>query len=95
METEGQARKTVDEAKVRAQQIIAQAHQESETLRQEAVSSANRQREEILRQAREKAEAEARQSDAETQQLLSNYAKLAESRKTDAANRAVELILNL
>ena len=94
METEGHARKTVDEAKVRAQQIISLAHQESEMLRQEAVSSANKQREEILSQAREKAESEARQSDAETQRLLSNYAKLAETRKTDAADKAVELILN-
>ena len=94
METEGQARKTVDEARVRAQQIISQANQESEMLRQEAISSANKQREEILKQAREKAEGEARQSDTETQQLLSNYAKLAESRRTDAADKAVELILN-
>jgi vacuolar-type H+-ATPase subunit H len=94
VETEGQARKTVEDAKARAEQIISQAHRESEMLRQEAVSSAQKQREEILQQAREKAGAEARQSDVETQQLLFNYRKLAEARKDDAADKGVELILN-
>jgi vacuolar-type H+-ATPase subunit H len=94
VETEGQARRIVDESKARAQQIISKAHQEADMLRQEATSSAQKQREEILRDAKEKAEAEARQSDVETQQLLANYRKLAEARKDDAANKAVELVLN-
>ena len=84
----------VDESKARAQQIISKAHQEADLLRQEATSSAQKQREEILRDAREKAESEARQSDVETQQLLANYRKLAEARKDDAANEAVDLVLN-
>ena len=94
VETEGQARRMVDESKARAQQIISKAHQEADLLRQEATSSAQKQREEILRDAREKAESEARQSDVETQQLLANYRKLAEARKDDAANKAVDLVLN-
>jgi V/A-type H+/Na+-transporting ATPase subunit G/H len=94
VETEGQARRIVDEAKARAQQIISKAHQEADMLRQEATSSAQKQREEILRDARGKAEYEARQSDVETQQLLTNYGKLAEARKEDAANKAVELVLS-
>jgi vacuolar-type H+-ATPase subunit H len=94
VETEGQARKSVDDAKAQAEQVIAKAHEEAEMLRQEAISSAQKQREETLRQAREKAEAEARQSDVETRQLLANYAKLGEARKGDAVNKAVELILS-
>lgn len=94
VETEGQARSIVDEAKSKAQQNVTQAHQEAEILRQESVSSAQKKREEILHLAKEKAEAEARQSDVETQQQLQNYRKLAEARKDDATNKAVELILN-
>jgi len=94
VETEGQARRIVDESKARAQQIVSKAHQEADMLRQEAISSAQEQREGILRDAKEKAESEARQSDVETQQLLANYRKLAEARKDDAANKAVELVLN-
>jgi ATP synthase H subunit len=93
VETEGQARRIVDESKTRAQQIISKAHQEAELLREEALSSAQKQREEILGQAREKAEAEARQSDIETEQLVASYRKLAEARKDDAADKAVELVL--
>jgi len=63
-------------------------------LRQEAVSSVQKQHEEILQDAKEKAEAEARQSDIETQQLLVNYRKVAEARKDDAVRKALELILN-
>jgi len=62
-------------------------------LRQESISSVQKQREEILRQAKEKAEAEARQSDVETEQLLENYRKLAEARTDDAVSKALELIL--
>ncbi len=94
VETEGRARKLVEDAKARAQQIISQAHHEAEMLRQEAVSSVQKQHEEILQDAKEKAEAEARQSDIETQQLLVNYRKVAEARKDDAVRKALELILN-
>ncbi len=94
VETEGQARKIVEDSKARAQQIISQAHHEAGLLIQEAVSSAQKQREQILLEAKQRADAEARQSDIETQQQLENYRRLAESRKDDAANKAVELILN-
>jgi V/A-type H+/Na+-transporting ATPase subunit G/H len=93
VETEAQARRSVDEAKTKAQQIIARAHEEAEMLRKEAVSSAQAQREELLRAAREKAEADAKQSDVETEQLLKNYQKLAQSRSASAVDKAVELIL--
>jgi vacuolar-type H+-ATPase subunit H len=94
VETEAQARRIVDEAKANAQQIIARAHAEAEMLRKEAVSSAQAQREELLSIAREKAEADARQSDVDTEQLLKNYQKLAEARSASAVDKAVELILN-
>ena len=94
VETEGQARRSVEEAKTRAQQLIAKASEEGEMIRQESVSSAHQRREEILKLAREKAEAEARQSDVETGKLLQSYQRLSEARKADAIAKAVELILN-
>ena len=94
VETEGQARKNVEEAKSRAQQIIAKAHEEAEMIRNESVSSANQKRDGILKIAREKAEAEARQSDVETDKLLQSYQELSGKRKSDAVSKAVELILN-
>ena len=92
--TEAEARRIVDEAKARAQEIIAWAHDEAKMLIGEAVSSAQKQREEVLRLAREKAEADARQSDVETEQLLKNYQKLADARSSGAVEKAVDLILN-
>jgi V/A-type H+/Na+-transporting ATPase subunit G/H len=94
VETEGQARRSIEEAKTRAQQIIGKAHEEAEMIRKESISSAQQKREEILETAREKAEAEARQSDAETDKLLQSYQRLSEARKADAVAKAVELILN-
>jgi hypothetical protein len=47
----------------------------------------------MLRETREKAEADARNSDVETDSLLENYKKLFENRKDAAAEKAVELIL--
>ena len=94
VETESQARRIIDEAKMNGEQIIAKARQEAEMMRQEAISGAQNQREEILRDAREKAEADAQRSDVETQQLLENYRKLAVARKEGAVDKAVELVLN-
>ena len=94
VETEGQARRMIEEGKIHAEQLIVKARQEGEMLRQEAVSSAQTQREEILRTAREKAESDATRSDIETEQLLNSYRKLAASKKGDAVDKAVELILN-
>ena len=92
--TEAEARRTVDQAKAQGQEIIARAHNEAKMLIDESVSSAEKRREEILRSAREEAEAEARQSDVETKQLLNNCQKLAEARSASAVEKAVELILN-
>ena len=92
--TEAEARGIVDEAKTRAQEIIVRAHDDAKMLIEEAVSSAQKQREEILRAASEKAEADARRSDVETEQLLKNYQKLADGRSASAVEKAVELILN-
>ena len=94
VETEGQARRMIEDGKIRVEQLIVKARQEGEMLRQEAVSSAQKQREEILRTAREKAQSDAARSDVETQQLLDNYRKLAATRKDAAVDKAVELILN-
>jgi hypothetical protein len=47
----------------------------------------------MLRETREKAETEARSSDAETDSLLENYKKLFENRKDVAVKKAVELVL--
>lgn len=94
VETEGQARRSVEEAKTRAQQVISKAHEEAEMIRKESISSADQRREEILKVAREKADAEARQSDVETDNLLRSYQRLSEAKKADAIAKAVELILN-
>ena len=94
VQTEGQARSIVKEAKAKAEQIISQAHKEADRIRQEAISQAQQQRDEILKAAKEKAEAEARQSDIETEQILENYRKLSEERKAAAVNKAVELVLS-
>jgi len=94
VETEGQARKSVDESRNRAQQVIAKAHQEAELIRKESISSAQLRRDQIVKIAREKAEAEARQSDVETDKLLQSYQRMSEARKADAVSKAVELILN-
>jgi vacuolar-type H+-ATPase subunit H len=74
--------------------MISEAHEQAERIRQEAIALAQQRREEILRDAREKAEAEARQSDQETEQILDSYRKLSEERKAAAISKAMELILN-
>lgn len=94
VDTEAQARRIVDQAAVTAQQMISETREQGERIRQEAVANAQGRREAILREAKEKAEAEARQSDRETEQVLDNYRKLSDERKTAAVSKAVELILN-
>ena len=47
----------------------------------------------MLRETREKAEFDARSSDAETDSLLENYKKLFEDKKDVATKKAVELVL--
>jgi len=47
----------------------------------------------MLRETREKAEADARSSDVETESLLENYKKLFENKKDAATKKAVDLIL--
>ncbi len=93
VQTEGQARRIVEEAKAKAEQIVLRAHEVANRIRQEAISQAQRQREEILKAAKEKAESEALRSDIETEQILENYRKLSEERKAAAVNKAVELVL--
>ena len=93
VETEGQARTLVEEAKAKAQEIISRAREVADNIRQEAIAQAQRQRELILEAAREKAEAEARQSDLETERILQSYRDLSGERKASAADKAVELIL--
>lgn len=93
VETEAKARTIVEEARVRAQQILSQASQETENVRQHVLSSAKARREEILQSARENAESEAGKSDVETTQQLEGYRKAFEGRKELAVKKAVELVL--
>jgi len=90
VETEGQARRIVDEAATRGQRVASEAREQAERSRQEAIARAQQQRDQILLEAKEKAEAEARQSDRETEQILETYRKLSEERKTAAVTKAVE-----
>ncbi len=94
VETEGQARRIVDEAIAGAQKIVSETREQAERIRLESVAGAQGRREGILREAKEKAEAEARQSDQETEQILDTYRKLSEERKAAAVSKAVELILS-
>src|SRR5205807_7411333 len=64
-----QARRIVDEASTKAQQIISETREQAERIRQEATARAQQQREEMLSGAKSKAEAEALQSDKETEQI--------------------------
>jgi len=93
VETEAKARTIVEESRVRAQQILSQASQETENVRQHVLSSAKARREEILQMARENAESEAGKSDVETTQQLEGYRKAFEGRKELAVKKAVELVL--
>jgi vacuolar-type H+-ATPase subunit H len=93
VETEAKARTIVEESRVRAQQILSQASQETENVRQHVLSSAKARREEILQTGREHAESEAGKSDAETTQQLEGYRKAFEGRKELAVKKAVELVL--
>jgi len=93
VETEAQARAIVEEAKRSAENIIAEARQQAERLKQEARSRAEKEREEILSQGRVGAEAEARKSDLDTEQVLQLYRQRAEERKDIAVRKAMDLIL--
>ncbi len=93
VETEGQARKIVEEAKTRALEIISRAREDADRVIQEATAQAQQRKEEILMAAKQKAEVEARQSDLETEQLLGTFRKLSEERKDAAVSKAVELVL--
>ena len=94
VETEAQARRVVEEAKTRAQQIISGAREDADKIRRGAIAQAQAQREVIVKAASESAEAEARQSDLETERRLESYRRLSDERKSSAVDKAVELILN-
>jgi vacuolar-type H+-ATPase subunit H len=93
VETEAQAKQIVEEAKSRAQEILAHASEQAQEVRQTSTTEAERRRVQMLRETREKAEADARSSDVETDSLLENYKKLFENRKDVAVKKAVELVL--
>ncbi len=93
VETEAQAKRIIEEAKSKAQEILERAAVEAQNVRQAAVSRAEQQRAQMLKETREKAEADARSSDMETNSLLENYKKLFEDRRDVAVKKAVELIL--
>ncbi len=93
VETEAQAKRMIEEAKSKAEEILERAAVEAQNVRQAAVSRAEQQRAQMLKETREKAEADARSSDMETNSLLENYKKLFEDRRDVTVKKAVELIL--
>jgi ATP synthase H subunit len=93
VDTESQARQIVDEATRKSQDIINDARQEADRIKTQAGENANREREKVLARAREEAENEARKSDIDTDEMLDHYRRLAEDRKEQAVQKAVELIL--
>jgi len=93
VETETQARKIVEDAKIQSQSILSRASQESEQARQEILANARTQKEEFLNQARTEAESEAAKSDVDTDQLLANYQKMYQNKRDVAVDKAVQLIL--
>ena len=93
VETEGQAKRIVDEAQLRAEEILVRASEEAQKFRQTSTDEAEERKVQMLRETREKAEADARSSDVETDSLLENYKKLFEDGKEVATKKAVELVL--
>lgn len=93
VETEGQAKRLVEDAQSHAQEILARASEEAQRVRHTLTAEAEQRKVQLLRETRERAEADARSSDVETDSLLVNYKKLFEDRKDVAAKKAVELVL--
>ena len=93
VETEAQARRIVEDAKARSQEILSLASQEAERVHQQVLAQSRGRRDEILSSARTEAEAEASKSDIETSQQLESYRKAFEGRKDTAVLKAVELVL--
>ena len=93
VETEAQAKHMVEEAESSAQDILANASEMARKVRQASTAEAERRKVQMLRETREKAEADARSSDVETESLLENYKKLFENKKDAATKKAVDLIL--
>ncbi len=92
VETEAQAKQIVEDAKSKAVEILARASQEAQNVRHTSTAEAEQRKAQMLRETREKAEADARNSDVETDTLLETYKKLFEDRKDVAAKKAVELV---
>jgi len=93
VETEAQARRIVEEARARAQEILSHASHAAEKIHEELQADARARRDEILQSTRAEAEVEASKSDDETTQQLEVYKKAFEGRKELAVKRAVELVL--
>jgi len=93
VETEAQAKQIVEDAKSKAEEILARISQEAQNVRHTSTAEAEQRKAQMLRESREKAEADARSSDAETDSLLETYKKLFEDRKDVAAKKGVELVL--
>ncbi len=92
VETEAQAKQIVEDAKSKAVEILARASQEAQNVRHTSTAEAEQRKAQMLRKTREKAEADARNSDVETDTLLETYKRLFEDRKDVAAKKAVELV---
>ena len=93
VETEAQAKRIVEEAHLRAREILAHASEEARKIREASTTQAEQRKVQMLRETREKAEADAKSSDIETDSLIENYKKIFENRKDAAVKKAVELVL--
>ncbi|TMI06728.1 hypothetical protein E6H34_09930 [Candidatus Bathyarchaeota archaeon] len=93
VETETQAKRITEEAKSKAQELLERAAVEAQDVRHAAISHAEQQKAQILKDTREKAEADAGNSDMETDSLLQNYKKMFEERREVAVKKAVDLIV--
>ncbi len=93
VETEAQAKRTIEDAKTRAQELIDNATELAQKARKDAITEAERKKAQMLEATREKAEADAKNSDVETDTLLAKYQKLFQDRKEVAVKKAVEVIL--
>ena len=93
VETEGQAKRIVEDARTRAREILEHASEEAQQIRQTAIAQAERRKAQLLVETRDQAETDAKNSDMETDSQLESFEKLFQSRKEAAVKKAVDLIL--
>jgi vacuolar-type H+-ATPase subunit H len=86
-----EATRQLEEAKLKAEEIVNSARQEAEKLKAEIIQNAGNDRDNLIKQARTQSEEIMQQADKSRQQLL---AEIQERIAKDAATKACELIQN-